>query len=277
VKGPILAGAALLLLGGVAWLCALEPSNERDWAPDHAVLPHARFDQSRARLTGVRNFRYGPEGRVTPAFEERTFDLDRLESVWFVLVPFSRRWRAPAHSFVSFGFGDSQFVGISVEARREADEEYGVLPGLARRYELMYVIADERDLVLRRVLHDSNDVYLYPVRATPAAAREMFVAMLDRSNSLAAKPEFYNTLSNNCTSNLIAHVNAIVPGKIPTGWRTLLPGYADEVALELGLISDSGRVEDVRARYLVNARALQHAADPAFSLRIRQADGGTSR
>jgi hypothetical protein len=69
-------------------------------------------------------------------------------------------------------------------------------------------------------------------------------------------------------------VNAIVPGKIPTGWRTLLPGYADEVALELGLISDSGRVEDVRRRYLVNARARQHAADPAFSIRIRQANGG---
>jgi hypothetical protein len=277
VKGPILAGAALLLLGGVAWLGALEPSNERDWAPDHAVPPHARLDQSRARVTGVRNFEYGPEGRVTPAFEERTFDLDRLESVWFVLVPFSSRWRAPAHSFVSFGFGDSQFVGISVEARREADEEYGVIPGLLRRYELMYVVAEERDLVLRRVLHDSNDVYLYPVRATPAAAREMFVAMLERANSLAANPEFYNTLSNNCTSNLIAHVNAIVPGKIPTGWRTLLPGYADEVALELGLISDSGRVEDVRGRYLVNARALQHAADPAFSLRIRQTNGGPSQ
>jgi hypothetical protein len=124
------------------------------------------------------------------------------------------------------------------------------------------------------VLHDSNEVYLYPVRATPAAAREMFVAMLERANSLAAKPEFYNTVSNNCTSNLIAHVNAIAPGKIPAGWRTLLPGYADEVALELGLIPDSGRVEDVRRRYRVNTRAAKYAADPVFSLRIRQINPG---
>jgi hypothetical protein len=277
VRGPILAAAALLLLGAVAWFSALEPSNERDWAPDHAVLPYARIDGSLARITGVRNFQYSDGKRVTPAFEERTLHLERLESVWFVLVPFSRRWRAPAHSFVSFGFSDSQFVGISVEARREANEEYGVLPGLLRRYELMYVVADERDLVLRRVLHDSNKVYLYPVRATAAAAREMFVAMLERANRLAAKPEFYNTASNNCTSNLIAHVNAIAPGKIPAGWRTLLPGYADEVALELGLIPDSGRVEDVRRRYLVNARAVKYAADPAFSRRIRQIDPGAAQ
>jgi hypothetical protein len=266
----VLAGAALLLLGMGAWLAAREPSNARHWAPDHAVLPRAEIAGTVVRVAGVRNFHYTPGGQVTPRFEDRSLDLDRLESVSFVLVPLSTRWRAPAHSFVSFGFGDSQFVGISVEARREIGEEYGVLAGLLQRYELMYVIADERDLVLRRVLNDSSDVYLYPVNATPAQARELFLAMIGRATRLAARPEFYNTAWNNCTSNLVSHVNAIAPGRIPTGWRTLLPGYADEVALELGLISDSGRVEDVRRRYLVNERAARHAEDRLFSLRIRQ-------
>jgi hypothetical protein len=274
MRAPVLAGAALVLLGVAAWLAARSPSNERAWAPDHALLAHAQIEGPRARITGVRSFLYSADGGATPRFEERTLDLDRLESVWLVLVPFSRRWRAPAHSFVSFAFGDSQVIGISVEARREADEEYGVVPGLLRHFELMYVVADERDLILRRVLKDSNEVYLYPIRATPAAARQLFLGMLRRANTLAARPEFYNTASNNCTSNLIAHVNAIAPGRIPTGWRTLLPGYADEVALELGLISDSGDVEDVRRRYLVNARATRYARDSAFSTRIRQLEPG---
>jgi hypothetical protein len=265
----LLLAAVALLTAGVAWLALRRPSNQRAWSSDHAVLPNVQFDGSRVRVGGVRNFRYGMDGSVRPAFEERTYDLDRLESVWFVLVPFSGRWRAPAHSFVTFGFGDSQFVGISVEARREVDETYGVLAGLFRRYELMYVMADERDLLLRRVLKDSNDVYLYPVNASPAKARELFVAMARRANQLARQPEFYNTAWNNCTSNLVRHVNAIAPGRIPAGWRTVLPGYADEVALELGLIEGSGPVEAVRRRYLVNGRAVQHADDPGFSLRIR--------
>jgi hypothetical protein len=266
----MLAGAAVLMLVIAAWLAAHEPSNARRWAPDHAVLPRAEIAGSVVHVTGVRNFQYSADGRVTPGFQDRSLDLDRLESVSFVLVPFSRRWRAPAHSFVSFGFADSQFIGISVEARRETAEEYGVLPGLLRRYELMYLVADERDLILRRVVKDSSDVYVYPVNATPARARELFLAMLERANGLAARPEFYNTVWNNCTSNLVSHVNAIAPGRIPAGWRTLLPGYADEVALELGLLSDSGHVDDVRRRYLVNERAARHAADRLFSLRIRQ-------
>lgn len=273
----ILVAASLVALAGLVWFATRRPTNERAWGADHAVLPRATFDGSQVRIVGVRNFRYGADGTVEPGYEERTYDLDRLESVWFVLVPFSVRWRAPAHSFVSFGFGDSQFVGISVEARREADEDYGVVAGLFRRYELVYVTADERDLLLRRVLQDRNDVYVYPVNASREKARELFVAMLRRANALAERPEFYNTLTNNCTSNLVHHVNAIAPGRIPGGWRTLLPGYADQVALELGLIQGSGSVDAARSRYRVNERAVRHAADPAFSLRIRASQETSAR
>jgi hypothetical protein len=133
----------------------------------------------------------------------------------------------------------------------------------------MYVVAEERDLLLRRVLQDSNAVYVYPVNASPERARELFVAMVRRANALADRPEFYNTLSNNCTSNLVEHVNAIAPGRIPAGWRTLLPGYADEVALELDLIQGSASVQEARLRYRVNERAVRYADDEAFSLRIR--------
>jgi hypothetical protein len=274
---PIVVTVASLAMAGAAWLASRRPANDRAWSPDHAMLAHGYFDSSRVRLAGVRNFRYDSNGTVHPAFEERTYDLDRLESVWFVLVPFSTRWRAPAHSFVSFGFSDSQFVGISVEARREADERYGVLAGLFRQYELMYVVAEERDLFLRRVRKDSNDVYVYPVNASREKARELFVAMVRRANALAARPEFYNTLTNSCTSNLVAHVNEIAPGRIRAGWRTLLPGYADEVALELGLIQGATSIDDARRRFRVNDRALRYADDPAFSFRIRSEEPASAR
>ena len=271
----ILTAGAAVALACAAWLASREATNERAWSSDHAVSPRTAFEGSRVRIAGVRNFRYGSDGAVQPGYQERTFDLDRIQSVWFVLVPFSSRWRAPAHSFVSFGFTDSQFVGISVEARREAGETYGVVAGLFRRYELMYVVADERDLLLRRVLLDGDDVYVYPVRATPEKARQLFVAMTRRANQLADRPEFYNTLTNSCTSNLVEHVNAIAPGRIPAGWRVLLPGYADEVALELGLIDASGSVDQARRTYRVNDRAIRYATDSAFSLRIREPAGST--
>ncbi|HEU5170090.1 MAG TPA: DUF4105 domain-containing protein [Gemmatimonadales bacterium] len=271
MKAPARVALAAGLTAAVplAWLAVTQPSLERAWSPDHAQLPRAVFDGDTVRLSGVRHFSYGRRGEVRPAYASRTLDLSRLESVWFVLVPLSARLRAPAHSFVTFGFADSQYVGISVEARREVGETYGVIAGLFRRYELIYVVADERDLLTRRVLHDGAEVYLYPIRASRDKVRELFVAMLGRTNQLAERPEFYNTAVNNCTSNLVAHVNAIAPGRIPAGIRTVLPGYADEVALELGLIEGGATLEAVRRRFRASERVARHAEAADFSRRIR--------
>lgn len=221
-------------------------------------------------LHRMRNFSYTAEERFTPAYEDRAYDLNALESVWFIVTPFSTHWRGPAHTFVSFGFADSQYVAISVEARREPGETYGPLTGLFRRFELIYVVGDERDLIGSRAVYGGYDVYVYPIRASSERIRAMFVEMLARANALATKPEFYNTLTNNCTSNVVDHVNHIVPRAVPHGIKTILPGYADEVAYSLGLIDNSISFEEARRRYRVNDRARPFATSPEFSKAIRR-------
>jgi hypothetical protein len=64
-------------------------------------------------------------------------------------------------------------------------------------------------------------------------------------------------------------VNRIAPGSIPGSWRTVLPGYSDEVALSLGLIDASLTLEQARARYRINDMAAKHFGQPDFSLGIR--------
>jgi len=201
---------------------------------------------------------------------DRTYDLDKLLSVWYVLTPFSKEWRGPAHSFVSFGFSDSQFVAVSVEARREPGESYDAFTGLFKRFELMYVVGDEHDLIGQRAAFGTDRVYRYPIRAKPAKIREMFLAMLQRANRLRDHPEFYNTLTNNCTSNVVTHVNQIAPKTVPGGLKTIVPGYTDEVAFKIGLIDTDLDLEHARERFLINARAKQFIRDPLFSFRIRE-------
>jgi hypothetical protein len=247
----------------------IRPSNHRDWRVDQAILPDAVFDGPRVTIRNVRNFRYDSLGTATPAYDTRTYDLDRIESVWFVLAPFDRKRRGPAHSFLSFGFADSQYVAISVEARREKDETYSLVKGMLKRYELMYVIGDERDLIQLRTKR-GDEVYVYPIRTTPNRVRRLFEEMLQRTNVLYVRPEFYNTVFNNCTTNLLHHANRVATKRIRWGREVLLPGYADELALRLGLIDDQGTLEQVRARYLVNQRAQQFANAPDFSVRIRE-------
>jgi hypothetical protein len=254
---------------GAAKFTSLRPSNDRVWAPEHAVLPSVEFKGDSVRIRGVRDFSYGSADVFIPGYYDRAYDLRKLETAWFVVTPFSRRFRGPAHTFVSFGFADSQFVAISVEARREPGEHYAVLTGLFKRFELIYVIGDERDLIGSRALFGDYDVYLYPIRAPREKIRQMFVDMLRRANALREHPEFYNTFTNNCTSNVIAHVNHVAPHTVPAGLKTILPGYSDEVAHDLGLIDSTIAIGEARRRYRVNDRAQRWAASPDFSLRIR--------
>ena len=254
-RGRLLA-ATLFPLGMLILVGSFfHPSHDRRWAADQAVLPTAESADSLVTLHGVRNFRWTSDSTFAAAWEDRRYDLDQVATAWYVVVPFARAWRGPAHAFVSFGFADGRYLAISIEARREHGEEYGLLKGLLRQFELLYVIGDERDLIGRRAMYDGTDVYLYPVRASRAAVRSVLQAMLERANAIHDRPEFYNTITNNCTSNLVRHVNQLVPGRIPSSWRTLLPGYSDEVVHRLGLIDSTGSIAEVRARYRINDRA----------------------
>ena len=263
--------AMLLLIPFV--ICAVrQPSNDRDWAVDQSVLPRASIQGEQATIRNVRNFRYQSEGVYTASWYDATYDLRELDSIWFLVEPFGG-WDGAAHTFVSFGFRDGRYLSVSVEIRKEKGERFSALRGLVDEYELMYVIGDERDLVMLRSNFRRDDVYLYPVRATHAQMRRMFVEMIERAEGLARQPEFYNTLTNTCTTNLVGHVNAIVPGRIPLRPGVLFPGYSDRLAWDLGLIDTALTFAQARQHFRINERARRFAADPAFSARIRIADG----
>jgi hypothetical protein len=254
----------------VGWT-SMRPSNRRDWLPEQQLLPRAEIGTRRVTIHNVRNFRWGPGDMVRPAWDTRTYDLDGVRSVWYVLTPFSRDRRGPAHAFVSFGFDDGRYISISVEARRELNEPYSVGGGMLKRYEVMYVVGDEADLIHLRVGR-GDDVYVYPLRASPARARALLVDMLTRANALRERPEFYGTIRNNCTTNLLAHVNTLTDRPIRYGRRILLPGYSDEGAYERGLIATDLPHNEARQKYLVNDRALLHPRRDGFSEAIRRHD-----
>lgn len=260
--------AALLLGWGIR-----RASNQRAWAPDHARQAWAETQGDRLTLHDFRSFRYPGRGQYVESWSERTVDLGQLETVWFLLVPLSESWRGPAHTFLSFGFADSTYIAISVEARREREEAYSVWRGMLRDFELVYVVGDEPDLIGRRLVHDGDPIYLYPIRATPEAARALFVAMLEKGSALRSEPAFYHTLFNNCTTSIVEQVNEIYPGTIPGVLASLLPGYSDEVARNLGLIDSTVSLEDSRHRYRVESRSTAMPSDPReFGRAVRLAE-----
>jgi hypothetical protein len=259
-------GLAALVLALV--LLSRHPSNDREWSPDQRQLPVATFSGDSVRVHNVRNIRYRTTTDYDVAYDDRAYDLRRIESVWFIVEPFSGR-KGPAHTFISFGFDDGQYVAISVEIRKEKGEHFSALKGALRTYELTYVVGDERDLIKLRSNYRRDSVYLYRTVATPEKARALFVSMLGRANQLAQHPEFYNTLTSTCTTNIVRHVNEISPKRVPFSFKVLLPAYADELAYKVGLLDTTVPFETLRARAKINERALRYVDSAAFSRLIR--------
>jgi hypothetical protein len=268
-RGSTLAAFALALLLVLGNWRTLEPSNDRDWAPEVARAPRATLAGDLITLHDIRNFDYRTETDFTPAYYDRTFDVRRLDSLDIV----TSYWMGPAiaHVFVTFGFGDDR-VAISVEARKERGEGYSSVQGFFKRYELIYVVGDERDLIRVRTNYRRDppeDVYLYRVHGSIENARRLFLEYVRTINALHDQPRFYDTLSTNCTTQILLHTR-VNPDHLPVSWKVLLSGYAAEYAYETGRLDGSLPFEELRRRSRINASAQAADRAPDFSRRIRE-------
>lgn len=250
-----------------------EPSNDRDWQPEVAVLPYATFEGGRVTIHNIRNFDYRTETDFTTAYYDRTFDLDKLDRLDLV----ASYWMGPdiAHLFMTFGFGDDH-VAISIEARKDRTKPYATLPGFFRQYELVYVVGDERDLIRVRTNYRKDppeQVYLFRLFAPIENGRRIFLDYLRDINALRQSPRFYNTLTTNCTTMILAHT-AMNPGHLAYSWKILASGHAPEYAYENGRLDTSVPFEALRRRAHINAAAQAADRAPDFSRRIRAAADG---
>ncbi len=266
-------GVIILLL--VITYCLLiifvRPSTNRDWALDQAVLPYAEITGKNINIYNIRNFKYKTVSVFFPEYYDKKVNLEDLTSVDFVVEPFSG-YVGAAHTFLTFGFKDGSHIAISVEIRKEKGESFSALKGLLRKYELMYVIADEKDVVKLRTNYRHDQVFLYPIKTTTEKIQSLFIDMLNRTNKLKNDPEFYNTLTNTCTTNIVSHLNKLTDNKVfPYSLDVLFPANSDEIALKHKLINtDKTTIQEVRQEFNINKKAEEFADSPDFSIKIRE-------
>ena len=280
--GFVLAGGAVLLLarrgwrrglafGGLvalvlAWWLSIAPSNHHDWQPDVAVLPWAQVDGDVVTVHNVRDNDYRTERDYTVRHEDRRFSLAALRTMDLFLV----YWGSPliAHTIMSFGFDDGRYLAISIETRKEKGEDYSAVAGFFKQYEVIYVVADERDVVRLRTNYRGEDVYLYRLLRPPERA-PIFLEYLRHVNRLRNRPEWYNALTHNCTTAIRGHAQP--PGaRSWRSWKLLANGYLDELAYEIGAVDRSRPFPELRARSHINEVARAAGDAPDFSRRIRQ-------
>ena len=146
-----------------------------------ARLATAEVQGDRVTVRNVRNFRYRSMDDFYERWEVRRFDLAALDGLDMFFV----YWGAPliAHTILSWSFADGQHLAISVEVRKRRDQEYSALKAFFRQFELVYVAADESDVIRLRTNFRREEVYLYRLRTSPEERKRLFRGYLEKARA----------------------------------------------------------------------------------------------
>ena len=228
----------------MVWVTGLSkrPSSDRLWASDHRIQPVVEREDDVVTIRSLRHCRYSSEVEFTSSHDDFTFRLSQLTHVWFAVHRFTSL-QGIAHNFLSFKVDTDdgpRYFSVSVEVRREEGEVFSPLKGMYREFELIYVFADELDEIGQRLQFRPDDrVYLFPVNATAEQVQTLFGDIAERANRLHVEPEFYHSLLNNCTNNIVLHTRPLTDSLSWTDPRIVAPGFADRYAKCQGLIGNS--------------------------------------
>jgi len=259
------AGFALVAI----WWFTLKPSNHRDWQPDNAETAWAEIDGEHITIHNFRNCSYVTEKDYTCQWETRSFDLGNLTGADLFIT-----WWGPtliAHPIVSFDFGSQGYVPISIETRDVVGQSYSAVRGFYRQYELAYIVSDERDVVrLRTNFRKDEEVYIFRTTFPPELTRKVFLDYLRRVNELHRQPEWYNALTNNCTTNIDVSASQAQDRSTVWDWRVLLNGKMDEMLYEHNRLVTGGLpLPALKAQAHINAAAKAADDSPHWSQLIR--------
>ncbi|MBF92792.1 MAG: hypothetical protein CMB78_03350 [Euryarchaeota archaeon] len=276
ITSLVLAAPAILFLILICWLIVrhirLRPSNERSWVNDNEKMATAEFEGDEVTIRNVRDFNW----RSTRDYDEKWIDLkvslDRVSKIWFVLEYFDPSRRQMAHTIMSFEMEDGTRLACSIEVRREKGEKYHPIRGMFKSYELIYVWATERDIIgVRTRCRKKSVTHLFEaVVLGPGNERRMLESYLRRTNKLSTDPEWYNTITNTCTTNIVRHVNEVYPGRVPRALSILLPGLSPGLLQRNNLVKMTGSVEETLQRSIIDHRGESWDGVSDFGEWIRQ-------
>ncbi len=252
-----------------AW-AMLTPVVDRDWLEFAERTPYASVDGSKVIIHDVRNFRYISDTQWIPGWYDETYDVNDIEQGYLVLTRFGGI-DGLAHVMVSFRFKGDKYLVLSVEIRKEVGESYHPIGGAMRQYELFYVAADERDAIALRTHIHKDETWLIPMNAGKQKTGEFFLDMTQRMTKLHKEPEWYNSFTSSCASNLASHYETVNNVSFPPDYRVLLPGFSEDLLAELDLLPEGMTPADAQAAFKVNALVDSMPVGDDYSQRLRPA------
>jgi Domain of unknown function (DUF4105) len=260
---PIVAllGAEFLFL---VWWYQQKPRNDREWEPSAAVQQRAVKAGDAVTIENVRNLEYRSLDDFTSRYEARTYKLSNIKGVDVIFFDWGNGLFA--HPALIFDFGPDGRICMSIEARFTKGQEYSIIRSLYRQYELIFIAADERDVILRRTKYcQGQSAYLYPLNSSVEELTRVFLDYVNMLNQLYESPRWYHVLFTNCTTSFY---------KLPStrfrwDWRVIANARLDRALYRDGRLDRTLPFEELRRVAYLNDIA-NSAPSAGFGDHIRR-------
>ena len=143
-----------------------------------------------------------------------------VKKVYFIKKPFAPEWIA-AHSLLVFTFekggltdasgNEATGLALTIEAFLRDGQVYDLKAGLKKNFGIVWLLTTWEDYAARTALNDKARLIPYEVLRLSQAQK---AALVRESVSLSAvnrEGEYYHTITNNCTNNLLIAINRVLP------------------------------------------------------------------
>ena len=249
------------------WYLSIKPKMEAPWSKDVSVLPSVQVEGDKLIVKNIRNFHYRTDADYDVSYYDKTYDLSQVQTMDLFLSYWGTT--SIAHTIMSFGFANGDHLAVSIEVRRKIGEEYSAVQGFFKKFELIYVLVDERDVVGVRVNQRSEDVYLYRLKPNPEQTRKVLMSYIKTVQELDRGPKFYNALTTNCTTSILPHFEAM-GSKLKFNIAMIENGFIDKWRYDSGIWGFEIPFEEFRRRSHINDKVKQAIDAPDFSAKIRE-------
>jgi len=238
------------------WWFSQKPSHDRQWDVDFSRLPQLDVDGDTLTIQNVRNTEYRAVGDRTTRYETRSYHFSQLQGLDVLTLYWGSTWMC--HPMFIFDFGTDGRLCISIEVRYRVGQDYSFFRSLYRQQEIIYVVSDERDAILRRTKWlQGHDLYLYRLHAPPLGMRLFFFEYANSINMLAKHPRWYHGLTANCTTSIYAQGRA----RMQWDWRMLFNGALDRLLYERASLAQDLPFEALKQLSRINDIANRAPAD----------------
>ncbi len=200
-----------------------DPSNEVQLPKYLPKRKQPVLISSNGSIFQIQNIRWHSQPPSENSFDWRdvSIDVSKIKNIYFVKKPFPPESIA-AHSLMLFTFekggvidsngNETDSIVLSIEAFLREGQEYSLMEGMKDKFNIVWILATWKDYSERMVYFDkdSKKLVLYPVKLANEAKKELLSYSLSQS-AVNREGEYYNTITNNCTNNLVILINKTLP------------------------------------------------------------------